>query len=54
LATPGCSTENPRRRTTTFTSGIDLALNVVERYFGRAVAQQSADYMAYQGTGWKG
>jgi transcriptional regulator GlxA family with amidase domain len=34
-------------------SGIDLALHVVERYFGRAVAQQTADYMEYEGTGWK-
>jgi len=34
-------------------SGIDLALHVVERYFGRAVAQQTADYMEYQGTGWR-
>jgi len=35
------------------TSGVDLALRVVERYFGRAVAQQTADYMEYQGTGWR-
>jgi len=34
-------------------SGIDLALHVVERYFGREVAQQTADYMEYQGPGWK-
>jgi transcriptional regulator GlxA family with amidase domain len=34
-------------------SGIDLALHVVERYFGREVAQQTADYMEYQGLGWK-
>ncbi len=27
------------------TSGTDLALRVVERYFGRAVAQTTADYM---------
>ena len=35
------------------TSGIDLALHVVERYFGREVAQRTADYMEYEGTGWK-
>ena len=35
------------------TSGIDLALHVVERYFGRNVAQQTADYMEYESTGWK-
>ena len=35
------------------TSGIDGALHVVERYFGRAIAQQTADYMEYEGTGWK-
>ena len=34
------------------TSGIDLALRTVERYFGRAVAQQTADYMEYKSTGW--
>ena len=34
------------------TSGIDLALRVVERYFGRDVAQQTAEYMEYQGKGW--
>lgn len=35
------------------TSGIDLALHVVELYFGREVAQQTAVYMEYEGTGWK-
>jgi transcriptional regulator GlxA family with amidase domain len=35
------------------TSGIDLALHVVERYYGRAAAQQTADYMEYQGRGWQ-
>jgi transcriptional regulator GlxA family with amidase domain len=35
------------------TSGIDLALRTVERYFGRAAAQQTADYMEYSGTGWR-
>ncbi len=33
-------------------SGIDLALRVVERYFGREVAAQTAYYMEYQGEGW--
>jgi putative intracellular protease/amidase/YHS domain-containing protein len=33
-------------------SGIDLALRVVERYFGREVAQQTAYDMEYQGLGW--
>src|SRR5205809_137515 len=33
-------------------SGIDLALRVVERYFGREVAQQTAYNMDYQGEGW--
>lgn len=35
------------------TSGIDLALRVVERYFGRDVAQTTATYMEYQSTGWR-
>jgi transcriptional regulator GlxA family with amidase domain len=30
------------------TSGIDLALRVVERYFGRAVADQTARYMEHE------
>ena len=34
------------------TSGIDLALHVVERYYGRAVAQQTAEYMEYQSKSW--
>jgi transcriptional regulator GlxA family with amidase domain len=34
------------------TSGIDLALRVVERYFGRAVARRTAGYMEYQSEGW--
>jgi len=33
-------------------SGMDLALRVVERYFGRAAAAKTADYMEYQGQGW--
>jgi YHS domain-containing protein/putative intracellular protease/amidase len=35
------------------TSGIDLALHVVERYYGREVAANTASYMEYQGEGWK-
>lgn len=34
------------------TSGIDLALRVVERYFGRKIAEQTAAYMEYQSRGW--
>lgn len=34
------------------TSGIDLALRVVERYFGREMAEQTAVYMEYQSKGW--
>lgn len=33
-------------------SGIDLALHVVERYFGREVAKNTAYQMEYQGQGW--
>ena len=33
-------------------SGIDLALHVVERYFGREVAAATAYQMEYQGQGW--
>ena len=33
-------------------SGIDLALRVVERYFGREVARKTAYNMEYQGQGW--
>lgn len=33
-------------------SGIDLALRVVERYFGRDVATETAYGMEYQGRGW--
>jgi YHS domain-containing protein len=33
-------------------SGIDLALRVVERYFGREVAQRTAYDLEYQGEGW--
>jgi transcriptional regulator GlxA family with amidase domain len=34
-------------------SGIDLALHVVDVHLGRAVAQATADRMEYEGTGWK-
>ncbi len=34
-------------------SGIDLALHIVELYFGREIAQATADMMEYEGTGWK-
>jgi putative intracellular protease/amidase/YHS domain-containing protein len=33
-------------------SGIDLAVRVVERYYGRERAEQTADMMEYQGRGW--
>jgi transcriptional regulator GlxA family with amidase domain len=33
-------------------SGIDLALRVVERYFGREIAQRTAYDLEYQGLGW--
>ena len=35
------------------TSGIDLALRVVERYFGRDVAARTARYMEYTGSRWQ-
>ncbi len=35
------------------TSGIDLALHVVERYFGREIATGTAYQLEYQGTGWR-
>ncbi|HXR63431.1 MAG TPA: DJ-1/PfpI family protein [Rudaea sp.] len=35
------------------TSGVDLALHVVADRFGVAQAQKTADYMEYEGTGWK-
>jgi transcriptional regulator GlxA family with amidase domain len=34
------------------TSGIDLALHIVETYFGREVAADTARYMEYRGTEW--
>ena len=45
--------ENPKISTAGgLTSGIDLALRVVERYFGRETAEQTAFYMEYQSKGW--
>lgn len=35
------------------TSGIDLALHVVELYFGREAAERTARYMEYERTGWQ-
>jgi putative intracellular protease/amidase len=35
-------------------SGIDLALHVVELYFGRDIAGSTAAMMEYEGQGWKG
>jgi putative intracellular protease/amidase len=35
------------------TSGVDLSLHLVASYFGQGIAQNTADYMEYQGTGWK-
>jgi transcriptional regulator GlxA family with amidase domain len=34
-------------------SGIDLALHIVERYYGRDAAERTAEYMEYQSTAWK-
>jgi len=34
------------------TSGMDLAFRVVERYFGRDIANQTASMLEYQGQGW--
>lgn len=35
------------------TSGVDLSLHIVARYFGAQQAQATADYMEYAGEGWK-
>ena len=35
-------------------AGIDLALHIVELYFGRDVAADTARIMEYEGTGWMG
>jgi transcriptional regulator GlxA family with amidase domain len=34
------------------TSGIDLALHIVQLYFGEPIAQKTADWLEYQGQGW--
>jgi len=34
------------------TSGIDLALHIVELYFGRTIAENTAKYLEYEGQGW--
>jgi transcriptional regulator GlxA family with amidase domain len=35
------------------TSGIDLALHIVDLYFGPDIAAKTANYMEYSGQGWK-
>jgi transcriptional regulator GlxA family with amidase domain len=35
------------------TSGIDLALHVIERYYGREMAESVADYLEYHSDLWK-
>jgi putative intracellular protease/amidase len=35
-------------------AGIDLALHIVDGYFGRGIAEATARQMEYEGTGWKG
>lgn len=46
-------TEGPQISTSAgVTAGIDLALHVVERYFGREKALAVAQVIEYQGTGW--
>jgi transcriptional regulator GlxA family with amidase domain len=45
--------EGPRIATAGgLTSGIDLALRVVARYFGQQVAQRTASFMEHTSTGW--
>jgi transcriptional regulator GlxA family with amidase domain len=34
-------------------SGIDLALHIVDIYFGPARAEETANILEYEGTGWK-
>jgi transcriptional regulator GlxA family with amidase domain len=34
-------------------SGIDLAIRVIERYFGREAAERTAYTLEYQGQGWQ-
>jgi transcriptional regulator GlxA family with amidase domain len=35
------------------TSGIDLALHIVDRYYGVELAQATADYLEYHSELWK-
>ena len=35
------------------TAGVDLALRVVERYYGRDIAQNTAHFMAHESEAWK-
>jgi hypothetical protein len=35
------------------TSGIELALHVVEWYYGRTIGKSTADYMEYHSVLWK-
>jgi transcriptional regulator GlxA family with amidase domain len=35
------------------TSGVDLALHIVAQLYGDETADYTADFMEYQGTGWK-
>jgi putative intracellular protease/amidase len=35
-------------------SGIDLALHVVELYYGREVTDETVQHLEYEGTGWSG
>jgi putative intracellular protease/amidase/YHS domain-containing protein len=45
--------EGPRIATAAgLTSGIDLALRIVERYFGADIARRTAQYMEHEGNGW--
>jgi transcriptional regulator GlxA family with amidase domain len=45
--------EHPRVATAGgLTSGIDLALRVVQRYYGTEVAQRTAEYMEHESTRW--
>lgn len=47
--------EGPRIATAAgLTSGIDLALRVVERYFGTGVAERTAQYMEHESDAWRG
>jgi transcriptional regulator GlxA family with amidase domain len=34
-------------------SGIDLAIRVIERYYGREAAERTAYLLEYQGKGWQ-